>query len=119
MSKDGSMDSWILGSSFAFIIISILNPFIVIGKEKSAGFKDFFVNLGKVLGMEHHLYGHLWFFIILFVIFTLLFAYTTLGESIANALKIDDYAKLAYWVVGSVLFFFVIISFFFLLEVLE
>ncbi len=118
MSKE-TMDNWVLGSSLAFIIIAVLNPFIVIGKEKSSGFKDFFVNFGGIFGIEHHLYGHIWVFIFLFVIFTLLFAYTTLGATIAEALKIDDYEKMGYWVVGSIIFFFVIVSLFYLMEVLE
>ena len=89
------INKWALATSLSFVIISILNGIIVPLKEKSEGFKDFLINFGGIFGMKHHLYGQIWFLGIIFIILTLLFYYTNIGVSLANALKIKNDAVLA------------------------
>ena len=94
------MNKWINAGVLSYFILTILSPIIVIGKEFSAGFKGFFVGFGAALGIEHHLYGHIMFLIILFIIMVLLFAYTSIGDKFASLLKLEDYenaSKLTFW----------------------
>ena len=113
------INKWVLSTSLSFVIISILNGFLVPIKEKSQGFHDFLGHFGGIFGIKHHLYGQIWFLGIIFIILTLLFYYTNIGVSLANALKINNDTALAWWSVGSIVFFFIVISVFNLLETLE
>ncbi|MCG3218595.1 MAG: hypothetical protein KAR35_06295 [Candidatus Heimdallarchaeota archaeon] len=101
MDKSETMDPWIKASVISYILISIMNFIFVILKEENHGFKDSMVDIGKVFGNEHHLHGHIMLLIIVFAAVLLLLIYTPLNDMIADLIKMDDYQKAMYWIMGS------------------
>ena len=119
MSENATMDRWVVSTSLSVILLGILNAIVVPMKEKSEGFKNFFIDFGGWFGINHHLYGHILLFAIIFVILTLIFALTGTAVSITKAIKIDDYTKLLWAIIASIVLYVIVIGLFYLLEVME
>ena len=101
MTETNNLNPWVKASTFSYIIVAFLNFIIVMVKEGSKSGKDFFINFGKAFGMAHHLYGHIVFLLLIFIIIDVILVYTPLNDILGDIFKINNYDNVSFWVMIS------------------